>query len=119
MTDVLSIAASQHGSSENWSKVIGVGVGLYARGLDKNDEFEADRMGVVIAARAGYDPFGLPAVLLILDTVNAKDSSFALMFKTHPAPEARLQALETVMGADMDKYAGRMPPNKRFDAAVR
>ncbi|PWT76562.1 MAG: peptidase M48, partial [Proteobacteria bacterium] len=36
---------------------------LYAKGLDKSDEFEADRMGFVLAARAGYDPWGLPSAL--------------------------------------------------------
>src|SRR5260370_10730485 len=56
------------------------------RGLDKDDEFEADRMGVVIAARAGYDPYGLPSVLQMLQSLNPQDSSLALMFATHPDP---------------------------------
>lgn len=46
---------------------------MYARGLGKDDEFEADRMGIVIAARAGYDPYGLPAVLQMPDESNAQD----------------------------------------------
>ena len=29
---------------------------LYARGLDKQDELNADRVGIVYAARAGYEP---------------------------------------------------------------
>ncbi|HEV2332082.1 MAG TPA: M48 family metalloprotease, partial [Gammaproteobacteria bacterium] len=29
---------------------------LYSTGLDKDDELDADRAGVVLAARAGYDP---------------------------------------------------------------
>ena len=36
---------------------------MYSSGLDKTDEYEADRLGVVYAARAGYDPYGLPRVL--------------------------------------------------------
>jgi len=44
-------------------KLIGSGAEILARGLDKTAEFEADRVGVVLAARAGYDAFGLPAVL--------------------------------------------------------
>ena len=63
---------------------------MYARGLDKGDELEADRLGVVIAARAGYDAYGLPAVLQTLQAMNAQDSALALMFKTHPAPGERL-----------------------------
>src|SRR5690606_18816214 len=83
------------------------GTELYARGLDKEDEFEADRMGVVIAARAGYDPYGLPAVLQTLDSMNAQDSNLALMFKTHPAPQKRLELLDGVMAGKMDQFVGK------------
>lgn len=76
--------------------------GLIARGLDKDDEFEADRLGVVIAARAGYDPFGLPAVLQVLQGESAQDAGFALMFATHPAPADRLGRLDTLMQGRFD-----------------
>ena len=66
---------------------------LYARGLDKSDEFEADRMGVVLASRAGYDPYGLPAVLTTLASADSKDTFLALLYKTHPLPQARLDQL--------------------------
>ncbi|HEX4985248.1 MAG TPA: M48 family metalloprotease [Burkholderiales bacterium] len=66
---------------------------LYARGLDKSDEFEADRMGVVFAARAGYDPYGLPAVLTTLASADPKDNFLTLLYKTHPLPQARLDKL--------------------------
>ena len=70
---------------------------LYARGLDKSDEFEADRMGVVLAARAGYDPYGLPAVLTTLASADPKDTYLALLYKTHPLPQARIDKLEPGM----------------------
>jgi beta-barrel assembly-enhancing protease len=66
---------------------------LYARGLDKADEFEADRMGVVLAARAGYDPYGLPAVLTTLASADPNDNFLTLLTKTHPLPQARLDSL--------------------------
>jgi predicted Zn-dependent protease len=84
------------------------------RGLDKGDEFEADRMGVVIAARAGYDPFGLPAVLQTLQGMNPGDSGLALMFSTHPAPGARLDELERVTAARLDRLAGQPQVAERF-----
>ena len=119
MTDLAGMAVSQHANSAVLDKVISAGTELYARGLDKGDEYEADRMGVVIAARAGYDPFGLPAVLQTLDSINVKDSSFALMFKTHPTPLSRLQALDSTMGMALDAYAHRGLPNPRFKKYVR
>jgi beta-barrel assembly-enhancing protease len=88
------------------------------RGLDKDDEFEADRMGVVIAARAGYDPFGLPAVLQTLQGMNPEDSGLALMFSTHPAPGARLDQLERVMATRLDAFAGQPQVAERFTHAL-
>ena len=99
-------------------KAIKAGTEVYARGLDKDDEFEADRMGIVIATRAGYDPYGLPAVLQMLDASNAQDSSLALMFKTHPAPHDRLSLLDKEMGDQFESYAAPTQTDKRFNSEV-
>jgi len=95
-------------------RVLGGAKEVMLRGLDKSDEFEADRMGVVIAARAGYDPFGLPAVLQTLQGMNPEDSGLALMFSTHPAPGARLDELERVMATRLDAFAGQPQLAERF-----
>lgn len=99
-------------------KAIKAGTEVYARGLDKDDEFEADRMGIVIATRAGYDPYGLPAVLQMLDSINAQDSSLALMFKTHPAPHDRLSLLDKEMGDRFEAYAAPTQTDKRFNSEI-
>lgn len=99
-------------------KAIKAGTEVYARGLDKDDEFEADRMGIVIATRAGYDPYGLPAVLQMLDAINAQDSSLALMFKTHPAPRDRLSLLDKNMGSRFDEYPAPTHTDKRFNSEL-
>lgn len=118
LADVLSIAADQDRNREAFNKVISAGTELYARGLDKEDEFEADRMGVVIAARAGYDPYGLPAVLLTLDGLNPQDAGLALMFKTHPAPAARLDLLDKLMAPSLDRYASQPHLAPRFEKTL-
>lgn len=88
------------------------------RGLDKSDEYEADRMGVVLATRAGYDPYGLPAVLQTLEAISAEDSTVALLFQTHPAPAARLDALEKALGESFDGYAGQAQAAERYRAEL-
>ena len=98
-------------------KLVGGIKELMLRGLDKDDEFESDRMGVVLAARAGYDPYGLPAVLQMLNSMNASDSELALMFSTHPAPSARLDALERAMGSQLDRFPGK-PGSGQFEKLV-
>ena len=90
---------------------------LYARGLDKSDEYEADRMGVVLAARAGYDPFGLPAVLTTLASVNPKDNYLSLLYKTHPLPQVRLDKLVPGLSAVEAIKAPQNP--ERFQQMVR
>ena len=118
MADLASLAASSSEHAALAEKAIGAGTELYARGLDKDDEFEADRMGVVIAARAGYDPYGLPAVLQTLEAANAQDSNLGLMFKTHPAPQQRLELLDGLMTGSMDKYASQPVVADRFMKVV-
>lgn len=113
--DVLSLATQNNQHSAALDKVINAGTELYARGLDKDDEFEADRMGVIIAARAGYDPYALPAVLQTLEAMNPQDSGLALMFKTHPTPASRLELLDKAMQTSLDKYAGQPTLAARFD----
>lgn len=78
------------------------GAEILARGLDKEAEFEADQIGVVLAARAGYDPFALPAVLQKIAMIRSSEGSVTLLFKTHPHPDARLEQLEKAMGSRLD-----------------
>jgi len=100
-------------------KLIGFGTEMYTRGLDKSDELEADRLGVVIAARAGYDTYGLPAVLQTLQAMNAQDSALALMFKTHPSPAERLNALGETMQPTLDAHAAQPQLSERFAAETK
>jgi predicted Zn-dependent protease len=83
-------------------KVIGSGAEILSRGLDKDAEFEADRIGLALATRAGYEPYGLPEVLQTIGQVSKNDSSVALLFKTHPAPDDRLAKLGDAVGSRLD-----------------
>ncbi|HSM99189.1 MAG TPA: M48 family metalloprotease [Gallionella sp.] len=117
-SDLAGEALKDKANSAIMDKAVKAGTEVYARGLDKDDEFEADRMGIVIATRAGYDPYGLPAVLQMLDESNAQDSSLALMFKTHPAPHDRLTLLDKEMGDRFDAYAAPTQTDKRFSSEI-
>ena len=117
--DALGYALKDGRSSAAREKLLSLGTELYSRGLDKDDEFEADRIGIVLAARAGYDSYGLPAVLQTLQAMNAQDSGLALMFKTHPAPGERLGALGEKMQPVLDAYAAQPQLVERFAAEVR
>jgi len=66
---------------------------IYARGLDKFAEFEADRMGVEFMTRAGYDPAAALNVLEKLQRLKGDDPRAELLFSTHPSPMERMDQL--------------------------
>ncbi|MCX7628266.1 MAG: M48 family metalloprotease [Methylophilaceae bacterium] len=88
--------------SDSVRKLIGSGAEICARSLDKGAEYEADRMGVILAARAGYDPYGLPEVLQAIGHAGRDDGRVALLFKTHPHPDDRLAKLGEAVGDRLD-----------------
>ncbi|OGT03066.1 MAG: peptidase M48, partial [Gallionellales bacterium RIFCSPLOWO2_02_58_13] len=118
LADFAGHALQKKGADPALAKLVNAGTEVYARGLDKGDEFEADRMGVVIAARAGYDPYGLPAVLQALQGMNAQDSSLALLFKTHPALDERLNLLDRLMPGQFDNFEQQPGQEPRFMAVM-
>jgi predicted Zn-dependent protease len=73
----------------------------------------------VIAARGGYDAYGLPTVLQTLQAMSAQDSALALMFKTHPAPAERLDSLAEKMQPVLDAYAGQAQLADRFVRQIK
>ena len=106
------VAASQlapGGNAALSSQLINLGRDLYSRGLDQGDELEADRNGVALATRAGFDPYGLVAVLSQLRTVAPDNPMFTLQMGTHPAAQVRLDQLELAMGQRLDGFVGKPP----------
>lgn len=96
------------------SKAIGSGAEISARSLDKSAEYEADRLGITFATRAGYEPYGLVDVLQTLSQTSPNDGSVALLFKTHPHPDERLAALGDAIGDKLDSVKNGLTLEKRF-----
>lgn len=99
-------AANKSANDQAKAAFLNIGRKLYSSGLDQSDELEADRLGVVIAARAGYDAYGLPAVLQMLHGQSAQDGNFSLLFKTHPTPGTRIELLDQLMQNRFDALPG-------------
>ena len=116
--EALGEALRKEGSPE-FTKLISAGTEIFARGLDKKDEFAADRMGVVIAARAGYDAYGLPGTLQTLAAINPRDDAMALMFKTHPDPAERLERLLNAMEGKLERYGDQPKVADRFSRVMQ
>lgn len=110
--------AEEKGSG-NYKYLVNSSTEAFSRGLDKKDEYAADRMGVVLAARAGYEPFGMATVLQRLSAINPKDTKLTLMFNTHPDPDKRLQKLMEAVGTQLDAYAKLPRGKERFQKIMK
>ena len=108
-------ASSQaKGGDQMVQNLIGNGAEIMARGLDKDAEFEADRVGIIYAARAGYDVWGLPTVLQDMASLPAKDNRTGLLYKTHPHPGDRLAALGEAVDGRLDGIQGKDLANRFY-----
>ncbi len=76
------------------AKVASIGTEMISKGLDKSAEYQADREGMVIAGRSGYDASAMLGVMQKLRAQKGDDKSLGLLFATHPAPSDRINALE-------------------------
>jgi len=70
--------------------------GFFLRPLDRGLETEADQLAVVLAARSGYDPYGLAGALQMLAQYKGGGDA-ASIFSTHPSATDRLAELERFM----------------------
>lgn len=86
---------------------------LFARGLDKRAEFQADRVGVIWMARAGYDPAAALGILESLSSIEGNSDRADWLFATHPSPMKRLDHLlasglaELALGESKDELRKR------------
>lgn len=80
-------------------------------------ESEADRIGIELAARAGYDPHAAPKLWeKMLAATGTKGQSDFL--STHPQSEKRQAALESMIAAMMPYYQDKSPrPTHRLSKA--
>ena len=75
---------------------------------------------MVLAARAGYDPYGLLSVLQTLESVDPKSSSMQLLLATHPSPKDRIDTLSQAMAlGNFDRFGGQAEAQERFEGVVK
>ena len=111
---VVAVEQEDEGDADKLEFLVNSGVQLYATGLDREYEFDADLRGVVLAARAGYDPYALLDVLTTIDSIDPQAAEVAVLFNTHPPTGERLQQLAQSMDGNLDYYAGGQSNPQRF-----
>jgi len=87
---------------------------LYTTRLDRRFEFDADLRGVVLMARAGYDPYAFLDVLTTIDSINPESAELTVFMNIHPPTGGRLDTLATKMDGKLDSYAAGVDNAVRF-----
>ena len=98
-------------------QAIGLGANALFMGLGREDEIEADTIGMRMASDTGYDRAGLERFVTRLEE-RSNDESLSLLEKTHPDPDDRLDALRDAMRRIPNDRAGRVVAADRFNRAT-
>jgi len=77
----------------------GTGLGLLLLKNSRDDEAQADGLGVRYASRAGWDPAGIPRMLTTLGRIEEASDSKGIpnWLQTHPQPEDRVQRVQVAV----------------------
>jgi predicted Zn-dependent protease len=112
-------AAAAAGKDVNrYGKLSDFTINLLSKGLSRDDELEADKLGTVLAAKVGYDASGLERSVERLGKKETNDAALARFNKTHPSSADRLKAIHQAQSANhLDASGARLP--ERFLARVR
>ena len=102
---VLGGVASAAGMGPNTasiaSSVIGIGTKAWTSGFSRSQESEADHIGLIFAAMAGYDPQG---ALAFWQRMAAAGNSSNSIFSDHPSDEKRIKQIQGWIPEAMKYY---------------
>jgi predicted Zn-dependent protease len=88
------------------------GAKLLSLKFSRDDESEADRLGLVMAARAGYDPRS--GVTLWQKMMSAGGGAPPQILSTHPAGPNRIKDIEANLPTVLPMYQAAAKPTQRF-----
>jgi len=78
-----------------------VATGMAKLHYSREDEYQADEVGIRYMARAGYNPYGMVELLTtLLEISQAEGGSLTEMFQTHPLTKKRIDKVREVIESD-------------------
>lgn len=121
LMSVGAVAAAIASGSEAIAEMANIGATAWIQGYGRDNEMEADRLGLEYASKAGYRPEAMTAVFKVLkgqesfELQRAKDESrepniYHGVFSDHPAPDAR-----AIRAAQSVSHISKEPPNGWLD----
>ena len=111
----IELGAALFGLGDGGRLVAGMGGKLLTLKFSRDDESEADLLGMELAARAGYDPHA--GVTLWQKMAEANKGAPPQFVSTHPSGPRRIQDIELNLPVVRPIYARATKPTQRFDPA--
>ncbi len=112
---ILGTVAQGAGMSDDWvqlgATVIGVGAQAWSSGFSRKQESEADHMGIVFAAIAGYNPS--TAITFWQRMSSATGGGSSSIFSDHPTDATRIQQIQGWLPEAMQYYTVSMAKQKQ------
>jgi predicted Zn-dependent protease len=102
----VALAGNPGVTSDIFMQAYGVGAQVgFLLPYSRVQESEADHIGLILMAKAGYDPRG---AVVLWQRMNAKGGARPPEFlSTHPAPESRIRNIESLIPEAMQVYKAR------------
>jgi predicted Zn-dependent protease len=98
-------------TDEDWLKMLGVGTsvggGVFLLKFSRDDELQADELGVRYMTKLDYDPRGQVQVMQILKEAAGGGGGTPEFLRTHPLAETRIDRLQEHIA---DQYPAAMDP---------
>ena len=110
----IELGAAIFGLGDSGRYLAGMGGQLLTLRFGREDESEADLVGIELAARAGYDPHA--GVTLWQKMATAATGAPPQFISTHPSGPTRIRDIEVNLPKVQPLYARAERPEKRFDA---
>jgi len=116
-TGTLRLGAALLGLGNLGDAAAQAGGQLLSLKFSRDDESEADALGLVLAARAGYDPRA--GVTLWQKMMAGSGGAPPELLSTHPAGPTRIKDIEARLPRVMPEYEAAPKPDRRFGPPAR
>lgn len=95
---LLSLAFKEHQPSPVEQKILNVLFNIVLAGYSRQEEFEADAMGVYFAGKAGWNPVASVETIKLLDSLmKFKPNGITELFMDHPTNRERIEKLNRII----------------------
>ena len=97
-------------NSSIWGKIISTSYGLGSQGFmlkySRNHELEADHLGLIFMAMAGYDPSKAANFWLRMSSSSGEGGVISELMSTHPSDSKRISEINKHLSDALKYYAG-------------